>query len=230
MNNEMCVPASALEVSGGGEMEGGGGAVSPDVGDEVEFTVRGAVTRSEGGNVYVKAASINGSPVPNETMDGGMQEDAAMDAEMAGYRKQGGGMGNAAGALLALLLLGVLWLWPASAKDVEFARARYCTGGAVSNHVAVTNLTQGYSVSVNNLSASTVYLLVFDSVTNMVAGDVPHFTALPVPTASLGYHEWGPSGAPFERGITVCLSTTPFSLTNASSGGTVTVIHSGGVR
>ena len=227
MKNEMCVPASALEVSGGEEMEGGGASVSPDVGDEVEFTVRGNVTRSEGGDVYVKAASINGAPVPDDGMG---DEDSAMDAEMAGYKKQGGGMGNAAGALLALLLLGVLWLWPASAKDVEFARARYCTGGAVSNHVAVTNFTQAFSVSVNNLSASTVYLLVFDSQTNMLAGAVPHIAALPIPTSSLGYHDWGPAGAPFELGVTVCLSTTPFSLTNASSGGTVTVIHSGGNR
>lgn len=219
----MCVPASALAVSGG-EMEGGAAAVSPGVGDEVEFTVRGAVTRSEGGNVYVKAAAINGEPLA----DGGMDEDAAMDAEMEGYQNKGGGAGGMAGALLALLLL--IAVWPTSAKDVEFARARYCTGGAVSNHVAVTNGTQAYSVAVNNLSASTVYLLVFDSRTNMLAGDVPHFTALPIPTASLGYHDWGAAGAPFEWGLTVCLSTTPFSLTNASSGGTVTVIHSGGVR
>lgn len=72
MNREMCVSANSLAI--GDETE----SATPQVGDEVEFTVTGKVSRAEGGNVYVTPSTINGSPV--EATEG--SEDAAFESEM----------------------------------------------------------------------------------------------------------------------------------------------------
>lgn len=223
MQNEICVAEGALAT--GTEA---GGNVAPSVGDEVDFTGRGRVTRAENGQVYFEATEINGQPVMRgDKTAGGESEEAGLDRDVGAM--MGGGGGDYGGMLGLLLLAALLFLFAvagAGAKDVEFARGRTCSGGAVSNYVAVVVPTQGFSVEINNFSGSTLYLMVFDSATNQLAGAVPHFTAVPVPTASVGGKDWNAAGAPFRYGVNVCLSTTPFSLTNASSGGTVTVVHS----
>lgn len=56
MNNEMCIPADAVEVEG----------ATPETGDSVSFSVDGTVTRSESGKLYVKPTMINGEPVKDE--------------------------------------------------------------------------------------------------------------------------------------------------------------------
>jgi len=112
----------------------------------------------------------------------------------------------------------------AHAQGLKAAATRECIG-VVSNHVLVTRSTRVFSAEINNFSGGTLYLLVFDSATNMLAGATPHFAAVPVPTGSVGGKDWGLAGAPFNNGVNVCLSTTPFSLTNATTGGTVTVLH-----
>ena len=50
---DLCLPSQNLAVEG----------VEPEVGDEVEFTVKGKVSRAEGGNTYVTPSEVNGSPV-----------------------------------------------------------------------------------------------------------------------------------------------------------------------
>lgn len=77
---ELCVPESALAQSGED-----GGAVAPDVGDEVEVSVRGTVTRKEGGNVYFTPATANGEPISDQGGSAEPDEDDAMDREMARY-------------------------------------------------------------------------------------------------------------------------------------------------
>ncbi len=218
--NEICVPEGALATDGET-----GGSIAPGVGDEVDFTGRGKVTRAENGQVYIAATEINGAPIAGAPAgeapaDGG--EEAALDDEV---RKLNGAGGGGYGGMLGLLVLLSL-VFSAGAEQLEFSRERTCTGGAVSNHVVYARPTQGFSVEVNNLSGATLYLLVFDSATNQLVGATPHFTAVPVPTASVGGKDWSASGAPFRYGVNVCLSTTPFSLTNASAGGTATLIHS----
>lgn len=54
MGGETCLPGELLAVDG----------VSPAEGDDVEFSVKGTVTRTEGGNVYVQPTAINGLPIP----------------------------------------------------------------------------------------------------------------------------------------------------------------------
>lgn len=56
MNNEMCIPADAVELDG----------ATPETGDSVSFSVDGTVTRGEGGKLYVKPTMINGEPVKDE--------------------------------------------------------------------------------------------------------------------------------------------------------------------
>jgi hypothetical protein len=136
-------------------------------------------------------------------------------------------MGGGMVSLLVLLAWLCLGLGEARAQaELSQARDRTCSGGAVSNYVASTVPTQVFSVEINNFSGGTLYLMVFDSATNQLANATPHFTALPVPTGTVGYKDYAAVGAPCYLGVNVCLSTTPFSLTNATSGGTVTVIHS----
>lgn len=217
MKNEICVSAEALNLAGES-----GGAVGPAVGDEVEFSGKGTVTRTEGGEVYFTASEINGQPVMGaEEGDETGAEDQALDAEVQGMQ---GGAGAMGGMLLALVLC--LLGFNAGAKDVEFWKNRTCSGTTVSNYVAVTRTAQAGYVEIDNNTGSTLYLLVFDSATNSLAGRTPHFPAVPIPTGSVGGKAFSTGGAPFLFGINVCLSTTPYSLTNASGGGVAAVIWS----
>lgn len=91
--NEICVPSSALEMPGeevGGDGGGGGAGVSPAVGDEVEFSVKGKVSRIEGGNSYVTPSEANGQPIAGagaKASDPGEPDsDDSMDAAVAGAR------------------------------------------------------------------------------------------------------------------------------------------------
>lgn len=220
MKNEICVSSEALSVNAEA-----GGAVAPAIGDEVEFTGKGRVTRTEGGEVYFSVSEVNGQPVMGkEESDETGAEDAALDEEVRGM--MGGGGGGGMGAMLALLFLLMLTGFRAEAKDVEFWKNRTCSGTTVSNYVAVTRPAQAGYVEIDNHSGATLYLLVFDSATNSLAGRTPHFPAVPIPTGSVGGKSFSTGGAPFLYGINVCLSTTPYSLTNASSGGVAAVIWS----
>lgn len=221
-NNEICVSAGALATDAEG-----GGSVAPGVGDEVDFTGKAKVARVEGENVYLTPTEVNGQPVMGaESPEQPTSDDPTLDEEVAAMN--GGGGGALPGMLLVFLLACLsLLAFPAQAqKAQEWARARDCSGGAVSNHVSVAVPTQAYSAEINNFSGATLYCLVFDSATNQLNGALPHFSAVAIPTASTGGKDWGAAGAPFRFGVNVCLSTTPFSLTNASAGGTATVIHS----
>lgn len=222
-NSELCIPASALSQAGED-----GQSVGPEVGDAVEVSIAGTISRSEGGNLYIKPTSANGQPIGGGPGESSMaDEDAAMDEEMGAYR---GAMGVSALVTLGILavLVGVLFgcadLY-AAPRDLSWAQARTCSGGAVSNYVAASAPQQVFHVEINNLTGATLYLLVFDSATNQLAGATPHFSAVPIPTGSVGGKTFGSSGAPFHYGVNICLSQTPFSLTNATSGGTATVIH-----
>ena len=219
MNNEICVADGALAADAEA-----GGSVAPGVGDEIDFTGRGKVTRAENGQVYFTATEINGQPVmgaaagePEPPTD-----EAALDDEVKGLR-EGGGM---AGLLLVLL---ALWLSGSFARGADLQEARHAvfSGGAVSNWVAVTTPTQGWSVELDNLGGSaTLYLMVFDSATNSLNGRAVQYPAVPVPAGTaLAYKEWV-TGAPMRFGVNVCLSTTPYTLTNATTGGAAAVVHS----
>lgn len=217
MKNEICVSGEALNVNAEG-----GGAVGPAAGDEVEFTGKGTVTRSEGGEVYFTATEINGQPVMGgEEADEQGGEDMALDEEVRGMQGGSGAMGGMLLALLALFLT-----FSAGAADVEFWGNRTCSGTVVSNYVAVTRPAQGGFVEIDNYSGATLYLMIFDSATNSLAGRVPHFASVPIPTGSVGFKDFGAGGAPFQYGINVCLSQTPFSLTNATSGGIASAVWS----
>lgn len=74
---EHCVPAAALAVDG----------TPPAAGDDVEYTVRGKVTRLEGDKAYVQAETVNGEPVPAAAApdaDDPMVAAMAADAESEG--------------------------------------------------------------------------------------------------------------------------------------------------
>lgn len=208
--NELCVPAAALQSD-----DEAGGNLTPDVGDTVDVTISGRVTRSEGGNLYIAPESANGQPLDHQEMGGETEDDDGLHRDMAKY----------SGGLLLLLLLLLPWI-ASGAQNTVWSEARACSGGAVSNWVGRAAAAQVYSIEINNFSGSTLYLLIFDSATNQLANASPHFTAVPVPTGTVGGKTWGDAGAPFYYGVNVCLSTTPFSLTNASAGGTATVIYS----
>lgn len=82
-NNQVCVPSSAVEAGD----EDTGDQVAPSIGDEVEVTLKGKVSRVEGGNVYFTPTEANGQPLgghESEPMgeDSG-DDDASMDDFMA---------------------------------------------------------------------------------------------------------------------------------------------------
>lgn len=77
---ELCIPESAVAIA-----EGESGSVAPQPGDMVEATIAGPVTRAEGGNIYFEARTANGEPIPDMGPAKPLDEDAAMDREMAAY-------------------------------------------------------------------------------------------------------------------------------------------------
>lgn len=64
-----CLPVSALAVEG----------TTPEVGDSVEYTVKGRVSRIEGGEAYVLPETVNGESAALPPEPGGENED---DSEM----------------------------------------------------------------------------------------------------------------------------------------------------
>lgn len=89
MSGDICVPSASLEVEGED-----GKAIQPAVGDEVEVTVKGTVSKTEGGEIYVKPSSFNDVPVGSvsEQKDEGMKpgdkklEDASDEELRGAYR------------------------------------------------------------------------------------------------------------------------------------------------
>lgn len=224
MNTEICVPASALASDGEG-----GESMAPEVGDTVNVQVEGQVTRTEGGQTYVQVVSANGVPVS----EGGKMEDAEMgDAEIEDEMRSGKAdaypRGMLAGLLFGLLVGCVAFRASAADPATSFAERVYNSSGAVSNHIALTTPQQVFSIEIDNYGSSvTNYLMIFDRTTNPTAGDRPAVTAVPIGGQSMGGKDWGNKGCPFQNGVVVCLSTTPFTLTNAGTiGGNVTVIYS----
>lgn len=57
MNGDVCAPLDALQVDG----------TPPEVGDNVEMTVKGTVTSVNGGMAYVKPEMVNDVPVPEKS-------------------------------------------------------------------------------------------------------------------------------------------------------------------
>lgn len=56
--SEICIPMASLSMEGE-DMK----SVAPVVGDPVDFTATGTVSRVEGGNAYVSLETVNGEPV-----------------------------------------------------------------------------------------------------------------------------------------------------------------------
>lgn len=65
--NEVCIPTSALAVAG----------TPPAAGDDVEVTLKGKVTRTDGDNTCFTPTEANGQPIDAEDAeDGGDDEEA----------------------------------------------------------------------------------------------------------------------------------------------------------
>ena len=91
-NNQVCVPTRAVEAYDGDNDTG----VSPEVGDDVEVTLKGKVSRVEGGNVYFSPTEANGQPIGGQhgEEEPPPDEDADMDQFMAKAGAGGGGGGG----------------------------------------------------------------------------------------------------------------------------------------
>jgi len=69
---EICAPLDAFSVSG----------TPPAEGDEVEFTVKGTVSRVDGGNAYVEPETVNGSPVMSDSGPAGAADSEPDEASL----------------------------------------------------------------------------------------------------------------------------------------------------
>jgi hypothetical protein len=87
-NNELCVPASAVA----GYEDDSDQSVEPAVGDSVEVTVAGKVSRVENGQVYFTPETANGEPISgHDEAPGGEDTDESMDALMKSQGAKGMG-------------------------------------------------------------------------------------------------------------------------------------------
>ena len=73
MPNDIIVPVKALEL-----MAEDKSAVAPEVGDEVEVSVKGSVASIDGDNVVIKPSSYNDIPYEND-----MSKEMSLDDERA---------------------------------------------------------------------------------------------------------------------------------------------------
>jgi len=96
MGNEDCVPVSSLAMP---DPDNGDQMATPAVGDRVNYTVEGTVTRIEGEDAYVKRETVNGQPVADD--EGGSDDQAGQggDDEDAQERGQLGGMADQMGGM-----------------------------------------------------------------------------------------------------------------------------------
>jgi hypothetical protein len=87
--NEDCVSLEALAMPDDGEQ-----MQTPAIGDLVNYTTEGKITRIEGGKAYVARSSVNGQPVEPDADDMGGQSDGDADnldklsADAAGMSEQ----------------------------------------------------------------------------------------------------------------------------------------------
>lgn len=211
--NELCVPVGAVSAAGG--PADGDEGVAPGVGDEVEVTVGGRVSRVEGGNVYVTPETANGAPISGDTSpaDGeeSGDEDEEMDSMVAGAKRSMGYL-----AALLLLLVGVFKA--GAAQELMQANRLDCSTIGTNNWVVFSNQASlVFTVEMDNFSGADVYLFLFEMGTNAVAGDRPAAAVVKVSTGTTGGKAYGPTGARFES-LCVGASTTPFRYTNAGAG------------
>lgn len=75
---EICVPLSALAISGDGEE-----AVAPEPGDQVAVQIEGKVSRVEGNCVFIKAETANGEPMAQMAEGDGMGEEDQLRRDMS---------------------------------------------------------------------------------------------------------------------------------------------------
>lgn len=78
---ELCVPSTVLEVGDEADKS------APEVGDSVDFTATGKVSRVEGGMIYVEVTSINGEPIGPGDDAPPMNEEQQFEADMASTPK-----------------------------------------------------------------------------------------------------------------------------------------------
>jgi len=99
-------------------------------------------------------------------------------------------------------------------------------GAAKSNWVASTTPVVWRSVVINNPGAVDYWVMVFDSKTNQLDNAAVQFSAVKVTAGTTGFID-PPSGpVNFSRGLNICASTTPVTLTNAGAAGLIfTVIR-----
>lgn len=94
MGNEDCVSLSSLAMP---DPENGDQMATPSVGDRVNYTVEGTVSRIEGENAYVKRETVNGQPVAEEGQGAG--DESQGDEGDAQERDQLGGMADQMGGM-----------------------------------------------------------------------------------------------------------------------------------
>jgi hypothetical protein len=219
-NGELCVPLAAVTEAG----EDGAG-VAPGVGDTVELTVTGRVTRAENGELYVQPETANGQPLADAA--GGGDE---MDLEAEGEALRGMAAGSA-GLMLALL---TLFLWVAGAgaqgyrEQLRYSKTYANSLVATNSYPASIVPTVVHKIIVENSSATALWVWVGD--TNVTTPANNNFPVLPPKLAAATggnvEYDFGPGGIPMRLGCVVATSTTDRTLTNSTASFVITVVHS----
>lgn len=72
-SSELCAKTASVEVDG----------AQPKVGDEIEVTVKGKVTRTDNEDTYFTPTEVNGEPVQSSSADSGNDDAGMADLEKA---------------------------------------------------------------------------------------------------------------------------------------------------
>ena len=118
-----------------------------------------------------------------------------------------------------LLLLLLLRSAPAlHAGEVSIAGAKEVVTSPIytNSFLVSTNPGRAFKVLVHNSSAAAVWLHVFDSATNKLAGAVPDLAPKSLAANATEGFDFDCSALPFARGLLVAGSTTDRTLTNVT--------------
>ncbi len=131
---------------------------------------------------------------------------------------------NSRNSCLFFLLFGFCLAVRGQGKELQIANRLDCSFGPQTNWVAFSNqASQVFTVTLDNFTASDIYLFIRDIGTNSSNGATGSVSGVRIPTGTTGGHDFGPSGAPFES-LNIAASSTPYTLTNLTANvGVITV-------
>jgi hypothetical protein len=125
-------------------------------------------------------------------------------------------------------LIGAALLFAAPSAHAQGLKAAAAVERSLCPTNAITMVSRSttmFSVTAYNVSASDLYLHVFDATSTPAANTVPTLPAIKVTANTTAGYDFNIGGCKFANGIVVATSTTPVTFTNGTASFQIAVTH-----